>query len=489
MNWRQIPACALALAALAGCSDDVDEPPAAGKTSVLLIILDDVGSVSLKAYSDYWGKKSYKGTTYKPTRVAPTPNIDKICARGVRFVDAWSNPTCSPTRAAILTGRFGFRTGIGEPCSKKTNSIGVDEPSLPSVIKKHAPDYKLGSVGKWHLGTSSELGGDKAPNTMGWDHYVGILGGVADYYSWPRTVNGVTATSTSYATTKLTDDAISFLGTVAAGQPFLLWLAYNAPHTPLHLPPASLHSYDKLPSKVDAANSIDYFEAMLEAADTELGRLLKALPDADGDGLPDDTLVIVMGDNGTLNGATQKVLPPPFDTAKGKGSIYEHGVRIPLCVAGRGVTSGGRDADALVHVADIYRTILEAAGVDAAKASGDKTSDSVSLTPYLQNKANPKERGWIMTEQFKAAGSPGSFTQGIAIKSKQYKFVRTVKPKATLAKYLDECFGADNLIDDTAASLYGGTDKTATAACDKLRDTALGLVCQEKASPWATWCP
>ncbi len=475
-----------ALLAAAGCAEEVKTRP-----GVLLIILDDVGAASLGAYADHWARQSYNGTNFKPSRTAPTPHMANICGRGVRFLDAWSYPTCSPTRANILTGRHSFRTGVGEPCGKGTNSIGLDEPTLTSLLKIHKPAVGRGSVGKWHLGTTSALGGASAPNTMGWQYFAGILSGASDYFSWERTVNGTTATSTTYATTQLTDDAIAYIASLEQEQPYLMWLAYNAPHTPLHLPPSGLHSYSALSATVDASKSIDYFEAMLEATDTEIGRLLASLPDEDGDGLPDDTLVILMGDNGTLNGNKTKLLPSPFDGAKGKGSIYEHGVRVPLCIAGRGVASGGRDEDALVHVTDLYGTILEALGVDLATAlpTSSFSFDSVSLTPYLKQQKHDAERAWIMTEQFKAASSSATFDQGIAVKSASYKFMRWVKGGNSLDKYKDRCFSRANLLDDLNGDLYGGTDKTAIAACDALKTAALDLVCKESKNPWSSWCP
>ncbi len=480
----------LAWSVLASACGDTDAEQTSGKTSVLLIILDDLGAASLGAYADYWGKKSWNGKTYKPARTPPTPNINNICTKGVRFLDTWSNPTCSPTRANILTGRHGFRTGVGEPCGAGTASIGTSEPSLPSIIAKHFPEYGLGSVGKWHLGKNTVLGGDKAPNTMGWQYYAGILAGVADYHSWDRTVNGVTATSTNYSTTQITDDAIAYYKSLASGQPYLLWVAYNAPHTPMHLPPSSLHSYSSLSSTYNASKAIDYFEAMVESVDTEIGRLLKAFPDEDKDGMPDNTLVLVLGDNGTLNGAGTKLLPEPFNTASGKGTLYEHGVRVPLCIAGKGVASGGRDEDALVNVVDLYDTMLEAVGVDlAALPTSTFTFDSVSLTPYLQNKTNAEERSWIMTEQFRKKSTGKGVAQGIAVKSTKYKFIRSVTSSSSVDKYTDMCFAAENLVDDASFELYAASDKTASAACDSLKDTALALICKETGSPWASWCP
>ena len=454
-------------------------------TNVLVVILDDVGSVSAGAYADYWGGRSTGERDWTPARTAPMPTIEGICDAGVRFTEAWSEPTCSPTRASVLTGRMPFRTGVGEPCGRGANEILPDELTLPLVIGASDPEYGLASVGKWHLGTGEDLGSDWAPNTMGWQHFAGIMGGHTDYFEWQRVEDGSRSTVTDYTTTRITDDALAWLATLDADQPWLLWVAYNAAHIPLHEPPSSLHSYGDLPDEFDEERSLDYFEAMVEALDTELARLLAALPDSDGDGLPDDTLVIVLGDNGTANDSEAKNLPPPYDGARAKGTVYEHGVRIPLCVAGEGVASPGRDEDAFVHVVDLYPTILEAVRVpDEATETVDM--DGITLTPYLQGTAHPNERQWLMSEQFSVLDSK-SLLHSIAIKDHSYKYVRVLRDPES-GEYTNECYGARNLTDAGSADLWGSV-VPATEACGSLRDVALGLVCSVEESPHAAWCP
>ncbi len=474
----------------AGCGTEEepsDSPPESATTNVLVVILDDVGSVSMGAYADYWAGKSTARRDWTPARTAPAPTIEAICARGVRFTEAWSEPTCSPTRSSVLTGRLPFRTGVGEPCGQGSNELLSAEPTLPRIIEQALPEYGLANVGKWHLGTGEDKGGDAAPNTMGWEYFAGILGGVADYFEWARTEDGATSTVTDYATTRITDDAIAWLATLDAGQPWLLWVAYNAAHTPLHKPPADLHSYDDLPEEVTDERHLDYFEAMIEALDTELARLLATLPDTDGDDLPDDTLLIVLGDNGSANSTEARTLPAPFEGARAKGTVYEQGVRVPLCIAGEGVTSPGRDEDAFVHVVDLYRTILEAAGVPAETLPTDSvTFDSVSLTPYLQAAAHPTERQWLLSEQFSVEGSRRA-SQAIAIKDRNYKFVRALTDVDSGA-YADECYAASNITNATRANLWQN-DATATSACESLRTVALELVCSVQDSPHAAWCP
>ncbi len=476
---------------LADAADDEPGPSASPARNVLVIILDDVGAVSMGAYVDYWaGKPKATGGTWEPERTAQTPTVDGICAAGLRFTEAWSHPTCSPTRAAILTGRQPFRTGVGEPCGKGSNEILPDEPTLPRVIAEQLPDYGLGSVGKWHLGTGDDKGGDEAPNTMGWQYFAGILSGGADYFTWERTVNGQTDEAEGYITSQITDDAIAFLAGLEGEQPWLLWVAYTAAHTPIHLPPAELHSYDELPEELDETRTLDYFEAMVEAMDTEIARLLASLPDDDGDGLPDDTLLILLGDNGGLNSSSTTTLPAPFDKARAKGSVYEHGVRVALCIAGAGVTEPSRDVEALVSVVDLYDTILEAVGLDpAAVLETPVLRDSVTLTPYLELQNHSAERAWVMTEQF-ASDLDDLYSHGFAIKDKAYKFVRTgQEPTGDELPYIDECFGADNVTDRRKFELYAAGDAEAAGRCDGLRDLALGLLCSISDSPFAAWCP
>ena len=137
----------------ASASDEEESPPpqTAKPQNVILLIADDYGVVSAEAYADLWESAS----------LAPTPNINSICRQGVRFQEVWSNSTCSPTRATLLTGRFSFRTGVGfaVPLSPVPSSddIGIDEPTLPRLIDAAIPGYALANIGKWHLGTGAEL--------------------------------------------------------------------------------------------------------------------------------------------------------------------------------------------------------------------------------------------------------------------------------------------------------------------------------------------
>ena len=433
--------------------------------NILLVILDDYGAISAEAYQDQW----------KSARTGPTAVFNRVCRQGVRFTTAWSMPTCSPTRANILTGRYSFRTGVGGPCGFGNDEIRPDELTLPRAIRRDLPAMALGSIGKWHLGRSRRLGGDKAPNTMGWDHFAGLLaGGVTDYFRWNRTVNGNTATSSAYVTRQNVDDAIDFIHSVQ-GRPWLLWLGFIAPHTPIHLPPDDLHSREGLSGRAADIRRRPgaYYEAMVESTDRELQRLLKELPDEDGDGLPDKTMVIMLGDNGTSDNAG---LPSPWEDADAKGSLAEHGSRIPLCIAGAGVRDPGRDVAAPVNVTDLYATVLDVLEIKAGDGAGPV--DAVSLKPYLDQAGIPARRSWILSEQFLNLGSylPG----GVAIGDGRHRFVR-------LENGPESCFDAKaDPLEKT--NLLASADDAAKATCAGLRSTMLELVCSDPGSHWRSWC-
>jgi arylsulfatase B len=211
------------------------------------------------------------------------------------------------------------------------------------------------------------------------------LGHLPSYFSWPKTVDGVTGTSTVYATTDTVDETLKVIQQAKAqGKRYLAWTAFNAPHDPFHAPPAGLHPKTSLPP-TGAANRAK-FEAMVEAMDTEIGRLLKAVSLA-------DTTVIFIGDNGTAG----SVVAPPYSRTKAKATMYEGGVRVPLLVAGAGVVSPNRRVAKLVSAIDLFPTILALAGIDPAAVP---PNDGLSLMPYLKAQGHPAPRTWLYSEQF-----------------------------------------------------------------------------------------
>lgn len=348
--------------------------------NILLLIADDFG-VDVTGF--------YPSPTRQDTTPAapPTPNLAALAQGGLLFKRMWATPWCSPTRAAILTGRYGFRTGIGRPKTQGLPQLSVDEEILPEIFRAKAPDYVLAHIGKWHLTT-----GVSDPNLHGWPHYSGpepTLGRINNYFRWNKVVDGRTTLSTRYITSDMVDDALRVIAD-ADGQdrPYFVWVGFSAPHVPFHKPPEELHSRDDLPST--GAADRDYFEAMVESLDTEIGRLLAGVDLA-------TTTVLFLGDNGTHQG----VIRPPYVKSQGKGTVYQGGVHVPLVVAGRGVKGRNREAKALANTVDLFPTVLELAGIDPATAvPAGVATDGVSLMPYLQNQTHPQGREWAFAETF-----------------------------------------------------------------------------------------
>ncbi|MCU0776077.1 MAG: sulfatase-like hydrolase/transferase [Akkermansiaceae bacterium] len=362
--------------------------------NVLLIIADDLGTDSQSLYNTAAGA------------TAPTPNINALAAGGVRFTNAHATPVCSPTRACIITGRFGFRTGVGDVVSVLSgNSLSSSELTLPEAITRNSSlGIQSACFGKWHLNAGGPIVTANGPNNIGgWAHYAGCTAGaLASYTNWQKTVNGTTSTVTTYATTDVVNDAVAWINArTAASQQWLAWVAFNAPHTPFHVPPADLHSYGANP-----ATNLLKFRAAVEAMDREIGRLLQSVDDTTTD-------IIFIGDNGTPG----QVIQAPYDAAHSKGTLYEGGIRVPLIIKGPSVASGGRTSDALVHAVDLFSTMLEMAGVPLPT---DVTLDSTSLMPVLANPSDgPRTR--IYSDQFDQTSATAG---GRILRDDRYKLIR-----------------------------------------------------------------
>lgn len=361
---------------------------------------------------------------------AKTPHIDQLCDTGMRFDNFWSQPVCSPTRASILTGQYGFRNGVGTPVNspdidypvpeKPANSppeggargvggrnrrgnrelrenpnakragytepanarpsISIDAYGLPTALRADgALGYKTAAFGKWHL-ASDENGGLEHPSILGFEHYAGGFNGgaVESYFAWSKVIDArITDGRTGYATTDLVNDAVEWIADRDADEPWLAWVAFNAPHSPFGAPPADILS-EETAATIAALEFGDemhpFYAAMIEAMDTEIGRLLASI---DPDELA-NTYVIFLGDNGTPGEA----VTAPFVRGRTKGSVYQGGVNVPFVVTGPGVESG-TVTQALANSVDLYATILELAGTAGDVKLDAVQRDAVSLAPVF----------------------------------------------------------------------------------------------------------
>lgn len=388
--------------------------------NILVIVADDWGADGNSLYPEINGDSG----------AVPVPNVEALAARGLVFDNAWSSPACSMTRSTIVTGQYGYRTGV--------TSVGAVLPTnTPTVfdrITADSPaDYGQAFFGKYHLGGGlfdPRAGGAFADapkilqhvRDLGIPTFKGILGGaVTDYFSWNAyDINAPATEQKTYATTVLTDFAIDYINTHETNKPndpWFIYQAYNAPHAanggnnPYQVPPPELHSVDLSsvgnPQPGTSATNIPIYKANIQALDTEIGRLLKEVDF-------EKTTVILVGDNGT---------PPPVkDTGTGvrgaKGSVYEGGVRVPFIVAGAGVTRRGRE-DALVVTSDIYATVLSLAGLNVShEANGysiepllsDATATSGRTHSFTESSSGTNNRRWALKDtRFKLVNELGTW--------------------------------------------------------------------------------
>lgn len=443
--------------------------------NVVLLIADDLSTDYLGFYEDHQD-------------TAAMPNIRKLLGKGVRFTNAMSNPVCSATRAGMLTGRYSFRTGVGAVVGGTGGSgaLNIDELTIPRLLNIYKPnEIAKANIGKWHLHPPVPVSNLNNPNIMGYDHFAGnFIGQLPSYYDWTKVTDGVSATVTTYATTETINDAISWIKSQSP-KPFFLWLAFNAPHAPYHLPPAGLHSYVNLSGTQQdiMMHPKPYFKASLEALDHEIGRLFDSL---EVHGRLDSTDIIFIGDNGNTIQTAQI-----SNTSRAKGTIYQYGVHVPFLISGPSVVDPGRVSNALVNTADLFATILELFGYTdwQLQIPSDKPVDSKSILPVLKNQSTGI-RPWAFTEIFKITPDADD---GKAMRNADYKLLDFDDGHQEFYNLTTDPGESDNLLNGNLNStelsnyLYLCTEMTALVGSDTFCSLSTGLdnLANEKGLPSA----
>ena len=346
--------------------------------NVLMILVDDLGYGDLSSY----------GATDLKTR-----HLDRLASRGMRFSDFYANCTvCSPTRAALLSGRYPDAVGVpGVIRTYANNSWGLlsqDAVLLPAVLKKAG--YRTAMFGKWHLG----LGEPNVPNIRGFDFFHGFLGDMMDDYWHHRRsgqnymrLNREVIDPKGHATDLFTEWTCTWLKEQKDGKPFFIYLAYNAPHFPIQPPPDWLARYRAKHPDVTEKRAKNC--ALIEHLDDGIGKVVKALEET---GHADNTLVFFTSDNGGS-------LPHAQSNGwlnGGKQDMLEGGIRVPMCAVWPGRIEPGSRSDRVALTMDLYATICEAAG-----AEYDRTIDGRSILPTLLGKPQPPENRtlvWVRLE-------------------------------------------------------------------------------------------
>lgn len=372
----------LVFAALAGLTMPA---LAATKTNIVFMLADDLGWRDLGCYgSDYH----------------ETPNLDRLAREGMRFTQAYAMPVCSPTRAAILTGKHAARLHMTiwregsverELRAAQTRSRMLPPPTVHDLAHKEITiaealkpaGYLAFHVGKWHVGDAAH-----APETQGFDINIGgTHWGAPNSFFWPfsgtnrfrdfRYVPGLgLGQPGQYLTDRLTDEALKLIE-AAGDRPFFLNLWFHNPHTPIEGKPDLVERFRRKLKPGSQHQNPDY-AAMLFTLDENVGRVLKKLEERQ---LADRTLVIFASDNGGyINQNQGRRVTDNSPLRSGKGSLYEGGIRVPLLIRLPGVTPAGTVCEEPVTCMDFFRTIAELPGVSRASAL-----DGQSLLPLLQD--------------------------------------------------------------------------------------------------------
>lgn len=382
--------------------------------NVLFIIADDMGKDATNGYSE---------GNIKPL----TPNLDNLRNRGLTFNNVWVNPTCSPTRASILTGKYGFETGILSPGDVLTD----DHQILHDYISQNASEsYATALIGKWHLSQTRTFN----PESLGMDYYAGLLSGTANSYTdWTFTEDGENTQETEYITKKFTDLSIDWINQQT--EPWFLWLAYNAPHTPFHLPPLEMHSQGALPEDEASINSnpLNYYLASIEAMDYQIGRLFEGIDDA----TLANTVIIFLGDNGTPGSVVQA----PYDRSSAKASVYQGGINVPMFAAGPGITRTGTD-NALINGVDLFATIASLTGAEV-----NNINHSQNFMELFSG-ANDNFREYVYSEGIDSRSN----NEGYTIRNSNYKLMSFEDGTQMLFDLINDPYESNDLLESNLST-------------------------------------
>lgn len=425
------------LVALAACGDAPEDDrvpvdPVArplerdGPPNVLLILVDDLGTERLDLYG--------APTAYpRPS----TPTLDALADEALVFDRAWAHPTCTPSRAALLTGRYGARSGLGRWIYAIDAPVALPEAerTIAEMLREHPEQpYATAAFGKWHL-VGFESGPDPYahPLRAGFDTYRGAIsnpqegrvsGRPRGYYRYDKVVDGEVVPWGRYLTVDTTDDAVEAVLTLP--EPWFVYVPYHAVHSPWEAPPDGLADAD-----APATDDPDLVDRMAEALDAEIARLLDALEGPQRD----RTQVWLVGDNGT----PAPVRRGGWAEGRNKGTLYELGVRVPMMVFGAGVERRGERTDALVHLVDVLPTVQELAGLPPRPE--DPVVDGVSLLPLLSDPLARPPREVLYNERFFPNGLDlARSLRGHAVRSDTHKLLWDTDLGQAFFRYGDDPF-------------------------------------------------
>jgi arylsulfatase A-like enzyme len=364
--------------------------------NILYIVADDLG----------WKDVGFHGSDIK------TPNLDALAAKGVKLEQFYAQPMCTPTRAAIMTGRYPMRYGLQTAVIPQGHTYGLtlDEWLLPQALKDAG--YETAIIGKWHLGHADPK---FWPKQRGFDYQYGPLIGEIDYFThkvdgkvdWYR--NNKVVEEEGYSTTLLGNDAVKLIEEHDPNKPLFLYLAFNAVHTPYQAPQEYLDRYKNIEDPSRRA-----YAASATAMDEQIGRVIAAVRQKK---MLDNTLIFFQSDNGgtrdplfagAITDMSKVVLPAdngPF--RDGKGSLYEGGTRVVALASWPEHIKEGTTVNEMIHTVDLYPTLVDLAG---GKLNKSKPLDGVDVWGTIsEGKPSPRTEIVYNIEPFRAAIREGDW--------------------------------------------------------------------------------
>ena len=367
---------------------------ASERPNIVVIVADDLG----------WADVGYHGGNID------TPSLDRLAEQGVQLNRFYTTPICSPTRAALMTGRDPIRLGVAYGVIMPWDNIGVNpaEHFMPESFG--AAGYQTAMVGKWHLGHAQMT---YHPNERGFEHFYGHLHTEVGFYppfanvgGKDFQVNGVTADDEGYETYLLADEVSRYIRERDAQKPFFVYMPFIAPHTPLDAPAELQEKYKDIDTDLPPARSNQtdstrriskmlmresarpMYAAVVDGMDQAIGQVLDTL---DEEGLSDNTIVLFFSDNGgaaySYGGADNAPL------RGGKGETFEGGIRVVSLMRWPEKLQGGQIFDQVMTVMDVFPTLADAAGVDPLNTF---EFDGSSLWPSISEGATHSREDMIM---------------------------------------------------------------------------------------------
>jgi len=370
--------------------------PAAPKPHIVHIVADDLGQRDV----------GFTGCTD-----IKTPNLDRLAAEGAKLSSFYVQPMCTPTRAALMTGRYPYRYGLQTAVIPSVSAYGLDtsEWLMPQCLKDAG--YRTAIIGKWHLGHADRK---FWPRQRGFDYQYGPMIGELDYFTheehgvvdWYRDNEQVH--EEGYTTHLLGDDAVRLIESHDPSTPLYLYLAFNAPHTPYQVPEEYAARY---PDIADPTRRT--YAGMVTCLDEQIGRVVAAL---EKKGMRDDTLIVFHSDNGGTNNpmfagvmADMSKVKIPCNNGPyhdGKGSLFEGGTRVCAFANWPGRIKA-QQVDGIIHAVDLYPTLAALAGASTEKC---KPLDGMNVWNTLaRGETSPRTEFFYNVEPFRAAMRQGDW--------------------------------------------------------------------------------